>query len=351
MGARRWIALFFLLAGCALPAAVPRTNLSFRSDETLFTLFAWMNAAGYDDETPGMPMVPLRRRIREALGEHPQRSRWQQFYREHSPATGYLKTAQLTDYAFFLTPAPHFTPTIQPLWGGSYFSLFQQELYVMTRYWGLNQELQRFYREADIAQLWAQFRPHYDQLNHQVAAKVKLDMARLDTYVRLPDYIPVTVVPNLIGETYVGHTAYSQGQAFLVIHPKSDLDDYAAFVRHEYLHPQINPLVERFRSRLQAKMDQLAPLVSQSPAIRIDGYDMRSIVEESLIRAIEGVLFQPDSIEAQYRHGFILTKAFAEQLPGYMAGKERLERFVERAFASVDVSLEIHRWKRWQNAP
>jgi hypothetical protein len=78
-------------------------------NRTLFTLFALLNVAGYDEENNSQGLDAVRKRVREHLARATPdqlRQRVQAYYRQHSKAVhSYAAVALAT------SGPPHFTPT------------------------------------------------------------------------------------------------------------------------------------------------------------------------------------------------------------------------------------------------
>lgn len=334
-----------LAAGCAAPRPLPRERLTFEADNSLFTLYAYLNTAGYDAEAPGMAWHPLRQKVRDALKDLPAANRLR-YFQSQTPADPFVKVSLMTDYLFYLSPAPAFQKVRPSHWWGRGLG---DHLSYLWRYKDLDQELRHFHQEPRLAELWTEAQAVYDAWTQQLRPRAEADIRRLEEQLNLSDPIPVTVMPNFLAQHFWSHTSTVPGQAFLMIGPQPHADWDAVNIRHEFLHPQIDPLVNRHRSLIASQVAQVFPLIEDTPAIRDHHYDRETLVEESLIRAIDAVVFGRERrqtlIDRQYREGFILMPAFAEALQSFVGSGDTLESFIPRVFQAWDADRA---WEAWQ---
>lgn len=337
-----------LLLGCASPRPLSGERLRFEADESLFTLYAYLNTAGYDAEAPGMTWHPLRRKVRNFLQSFPSADH-RRYFQSQSPADPFVKVSLMTDYVFYLSPAPHFQLVRPAQWWGR---PLRDHLSYLWRYQGLDRELRRFHQAPGLSDLWNEAQDVYRTWIQQLRPRAEADIHRLETQLALTESVPVTVLPNFLAEHFWSHTSTVPGQAFLMIGPQPHAEWSRIHIRHEFLHPQIDPLVNRHRALIAPQVAQVFPLIEDTPAVRDHHYDRDTIVEESLIRAIDAVVFGQERrqalIDTQYREGFILLPAFAEAILGFVGSGNSLETLISHAFQAWDAELE---WKRWQKEP
>lgn len=327
----------------------------FDANERLFTVYAFMNAAGYDHEWRQEGMHPIRVAVREHLQaalppEFKQKIR--EFYQNHDGGfNGY------GSYALRLTDAPPFDLAI--------FDATKNDEHiaqVVNELPGLNSLLTEFHRAAGIDTLWQRYRPQIQAMNDEYrpfadrALRDIIEYCRVDSnfYSRSGGKIHFTICPQM--SHFTAFTVEIKSDVYIVHGPSSGEPGPGAFY-HEALHHVTQPLIEKHSEEIE-RLQELYP-ISQKEGVAKYG-DWSSVVDESFVRTIakilEGRYYQDTdelirkSVEDEYKLGFILCRHLYESFPAYEKSGETLETYFPKLLSDVDLEKEKQHWHRfWQN--
>lgn len=311
-----------------LPTANPWVKV--RIDEGMFTLFAALNAAGYDRENFELSYHPVRQLVRERLaGKN---------FTGQSRLRAELKfvpTYNFLVWALHYGPPPEFS-RLEPNWTDSGLPAFL--------FYGLDKDLQSFYQEMNIAALWQEVRPQYEQeaARYQEAAGQAIQAA-VD-YTRMPD-VPlkeVIVIPNLLAAHWNGNGPTVGNTAYVVVGPTEDEPD-TSLIQHEALHSIAGPLVEANMNAIDEEQGRtlFAGLKQQVPP----GYgSWESLVEEQVVRAIQCRLLGAQCFQYMLQkdetEGFLLVRGLVNKLADFEQSSSTLEEYMPQLLGTVN-QIEI----------
>lgn len=351
-----------LPAGCAShkhaasPGVVASIDkqIQVAEDPTIFTLFALLNAGGYDDENGKRGMHPVRLEIRRALEAQltaKLRDDVRAFYDKHradADTWSYAVVAKAT------TGPPDFKPTDE--WTRDLAS---------TPPFGpvadLQPMLKRFYREAGVPELYASVRPSYRDYIKAYRVVIHKEVAAALAYCRVPlDALTASgekrnplVIPNLL-DSYARASSFVLQDRFVSVEGPQEKIGYNP---HEFLHAVTNPVVygpatEEHRARLD-------PLAAEG--VKVLGDDGKPLtttaafVDENLVRALSLrylVPKRPDREQAlaavaisEWKQGYVLERFFWEQLAEFEKQGIDLRRYIPVMLANVDAEAELRRWR------
>ena len=289
-----------------------------RVDERIFTLFAALNMAGYDRENFGEGYHPARQLVRERLAgkTFSGQSRLRQelkFVGPYNFVVWALHYGDLPDFA-----------RQEETWAANGIPAFL--------FFGLDNVLRDFYREMDIASLWQEVHPQYEQeaARYQQAAGPAIQAAL--AYIRMEQATvrQVVAIPNLLDAHWSGFGPQVGDTAYVVTGPSREQPD-VGLIQHEALHSLIGPLVE-------ANLETIDPLKAKALFAALRKRVPKSygsweiIVEESVVRALDARLAGPEWEENSLRNdeqaGFLLVRPLAGVLKTYEASSETLEEFM-----------------------
>lgn len=305
-------------------------NVSVRADEGMFTLFAALNAAGYDMENFDLPYSPVRQLVRERLsgirfsGQERLRTSIQVMH-------PYALIVWRLHYGQF----PEFK-RVQSGWWDKSIPAFA--------FFGLDSQMRSFYEEMKIGDLWEEVRPMYEEeaaLYQQAggqAVQNALNYCRMQD-IQLKKFV---IIPNLLDAHWSGKGPTVGDVAYVVVGPseegKADID----LLQHEALHSIVGPLVEanltvineENRSELYKALKTHVPSSYGS---------WESIIEEQVVRAIDCRLsiqscenFGLANDEAQ---GFLLERTLVEKLKDYEQSGLSLVEYMPELLQSIN---DIH---------
>ncbi|MFO7634738.1 MAG: hypothetical protein R6W76_19465 [Caldilinea sp.] len=206
--------------------------VQLHADERLFTLFAALNAAGYDEENNEQGFSNVRQAVRDALAGEPLPSL--QRLRPYLAMCRFIHVSQCATWILQRGPAPDFARAVDG-WALQVPAL----LFV-----GFDRALANFYQEAAIAALWQAQQPAYAAEIERYRALVTPAVAEVFAYLRLtePPTEGVLVLPNLLDAYWRGYGPQLGMLSYVVMGPA--IEPNIGLIQHEAMHPILNPLVD-----------------------------------------------------------------------------------------------------------
>ena len=330
------------------PAPAPPRDTGgnqFSVSETLFSTLAAINAAGYDAgmDSPLNERFKVRTQVRDALAarEIGCLPELKAFYQEHKKGSDTAELSQYVSFALVAGDPPAFElpkdavpPDVEPLRGFS-------EL------------LARFYKEANLNDLWNRSQAAYAAAMTEYQDAVINTLFEANGYLRNPSgylgrrfqiYLDLLAAPDQI------QVRSYRDDYYVVITPTSTpvVDE----VRDAYLAYLLDPLSFKYSEVIKEKK-QLQKFAQEAPALDLAYKDDFSLlVTKCLIKAIDSRLMHggPEKRELfvndAMRQGFILTAAFADLLPAYEKQQDAFRLYYPDLVAAVDVHKEEKRLRR-----
>jgi tetratricopeptide (TPR) repeat protein len=328
----RQILIFAAIAVTSLPRLFAADN-SLDSSETLFTMLAALNAAGYNTAIDSPENSPLRKQLRDYLAQRkiPVVKDIHDFYAFKSPSI-----APYLSLALSVTGPPDFnyrdrTVDVPP-------DAAALEPFVPL--------LVRFYQEAQIAELWKRVQPAFDaeiERYHEPLSNITLFV---NSYLRSPSagymgrhfqvFIDLLAAPNQVQSRSYGNEYY------VVVTPAKEPNIFE--LRHTYLHFVIEPLASKYATEIMHNAS-LSDYVTAAPGLE-DSYknDFLLLTTESLIKAVESRLDKkPALVKEALQQGFILTPYFADALAAYEKQPVAMKLYFPEVIANLDPVKERRR--------
>ncbi|MCP5120647.1 MAG: tetratricopeptide repeat protein [bacterium] len=332
--------IFLGLLFVALAAAPVFAQGQLDGSETLFAVLAAIHAAGFDTDLDSPSNHPLRRQLAQHLASRQIGSveKLKEFYEERRLDTPTATFGQYVSYALHNQGPPDFK-----------FKLLTYQLPPdVQRLEGFERLLTLFYKEADVASLWRQAQPAFEEAigkYHQPTAQAVYE---LNGYLRNPTSgisgRRFSIVVSLLGPPNQVHTRSYDTDYYLVVTPSAEprIQD----IRYTYLHYLLDRAATRFQNKLYEKK-ALGDYALGAPHLS-DHYkiDFLLLATTSLIRAIEARLARVPAEEKQalvdqaWRRGFILTPHFAEQLPTYERQPQAMQFYFGEMVDAIDLAAE-----------
>jgi TolA-binding protein len=362
------IAAFILTAGPAFaqalqnPApAVPGGRLQDRStenqldaDETLFTVMAAINAAGYDAGANSASAHPLRAYIRQQIAgkDLPSVRALKEFYIDHKHGDASEDLAQYISFALSVGPPPDF----EFLAGTSRLPPDVRQLSELPTILSL------FYDEAGIADLWKQSQPAIEEALTLYHAPLAREILEANAYLRSETsgvlghrfqvFVDLLAAPGEIqARNYRADTFVVMTPSVAATSRRTEelAAEQIADVRHAYLHSLLDPLSVRYYQDLETKLD-LQDIAKTAPALdAMYKDDFLMLATESLIKAIEarlspGSAEKRDAMVSEALHeGFILTPAFYDGLSAYEKQDVGMRLYYPDLVKAINVKAEKQR--------
>lgn len=338
--------LAVLLVLSVVPAFPQQSENQLDSNETLFTVLAAVNAAGYDAELDSPSANPLRKQVRSYVATQKVDCLYdlQRFVNLHKQKNPSAELSQYISYALAIGPPPMFAPRYQN-------NLMPPDAAQLD---GFTPLLISFYRQANIADLWKRSQPAFDKVIGQYHEPVTNAVLAANAYARNPTngflghrfqiYIDLLGAPN-----QVQMRNYAD-DSFVVV--TSSIEPRTQDIRHAYLHYLLDPLGLKYSKELTEK-SALGEYALNSP-ILAEQYrlDFVLLATECFIKAVESRIDKNPAMALQAaKEGFVLTPAFAEILAQYYEKQEAPIRLVfPDLIAHIDLKREAKRFDNFQFA-
>ncbi len=336
--------LLFGFAACRAGAAEQHGQLD--SSQTLFTVLAAINAAGYDADLASSANHPLRMSVRKELAAKklPVMEDLRYFVRKHRRDSPAADLSQYVSYALSVKGPPDFEYRFRTI-------DLPPDVEAMQ---GFSDLMVRFYREADIEELWNRCQPAFDEVIERYHEPVTQAILQVNAYLRMPlngylgrrfqIYIDLLGAPNQI---------QLRGYAddfFVVITPS--LEPQINDIRNAYLAYVIDPTALKY-SDMIAKKRGLLDFAQNAPLSEVYKTDFLLLTSKSLIKAVDARLTrgrQQAMVDQALREGYILTPYFAEQLPLYEKQQDSLRGYFPDMIKGIDLRKEELRLEKVQFA-
>jgi hypothetical protein len=308
-------AVALLLISAAVPAfpqtarPASQTYNQLDASETLFTVLAAINAAGYDAEIDSPSNSPVRKNVREYLATQKIDSLFElkRFVRDHKQRDPSAELSQYISYALAINGPPLFEPHFLN-------NMMPPDAAQLD---GLSPLLVAFYREANIANLWKRNQAAIDDVIEQYHEPVSQAVLFANAYARNPTsgflghrfqiYVDLLGAPNQV------QTRSYADDSFVVVTASKELRTQD--IRHAYLHYLMDPLGLKYSKQLMEKA-ALGEYALNSPLLAEHfRTDFILLATECFIKAMESRMDKkPDAPLEAAKEGFVLTPAFAEIL-------------------------------------
>ena len=297
-------------------AELPQVESDMAVTKRLFSVFAFINAAGFNDGIDYYGPTPMRVRVREALaGLDPVLlQKMMDYYEDHSSDS----------------------------WGTYGLSItgegpFREDARTYSELKGTVSLLNEFYTKGNLNQLWQEVEPEYRAHMETVLPQVEEAGGVVSTYLR-QSFPPGAFyyVPNWLSQYQEGSTWSNDSEIFITLTPQTDAIGFAETSHHEFLHVALDDALEENAAAIKAK----EYLFQRVPQEIIDlGYDTWStFVEESLVRAITirmSALYEPAWQADQDEESYFLIEPFLEALKGFEASSGTFDQYLSRILQAM----------------
>ncbi len=336
---RYFLAAVCLILGTCLPAGAAEQG-QLDASETVFTVMAAINAAGYDADLDSPSNHLLRMALRRELAARKIAclEELKTFFSDHRQKNAALEYARYLSFALSVDAPPTF----------QFRAVMNEVAPDAAALQGLAPLLTRFYREADIPTLWKKSQPAIDEAIGRYHLPVTNAVTEVNGYLRSTGsylgrrfqiYVDLLGAPNQI------HIRSYAKEYFIVVTPSPEpqVND----IRHAYLHFLIDPLSIKYAEDVNKKKS-LIDFASGAPALE-DAYkeDFLLLVAECLIKAIESRLAPAGErvgmVDQALKEGYILTPFFADHLPVYEKQEIAMRLYLPDMVKLIDLKKESQR--------
>lgn len=334
----------------ALALAQPRPPQGqLDSSEALFTVLAALEAGGYDADSDSTANSPIRGQLRDFLVSKHLDSieSLKKFFAAHHQPDPEAELNQYISFALTLEGPPDFQSRVKP----------EETPPDVKKLEGLDLLLARFYREANVGELWKQARPAYYEAISAYHGGVTQALLEANAYLRNPTsgfrgrrfqiYVDLLGPPNQI------QTRSYKDDYFVVVTPSPE--PQIQEIRHAYLHYLLDPLGLRYFEQLN-HLKGLADFAQPAPALD-NSYkdDFLLLATECVIKAVESRLaHSPQERQALVNQalseGFVLTPGLADGLVVYEKQDQSLRMYYQDLVGQIDLDREDQRLAKVQFA-
>jgi tetratricopeptide (TPR) repeat protein len=343
----RIITLLTLCAVAALRATAAEQHGQLDASETLFAVMAAINAGGYDADLASPANHPLRAMIRKELAAKKLQVMLdlKYFIQKHRKADPTADLSQYISFALAVKGPPDFE---------SRFRTVDRPPDVEAMD-GFQDVMVRFYREANIEELWKRSQPAFDQVIDRYHEPVSEAILQVNGYLRnqtsgflgrrFQIYIDLLGAPNQIQVRGYADDFY----VVLTSSPEPQIED----VRNAYLGYLLDPTAIKYSDVIEKKRGLIDYVQNVGALPEIYKTDFLLLLSKSLIKAIEARLTkgrQQAMVDEALREGYILTPYFAEQLPLYEKQQQSMRIYFPDMVSAIDLKKEERRIQNVQFA-
>jgi tetratricopeptide (TPR) repeat protein len=314
------------------------------TDMRLFTAMVALNGAGFDVEL-GSQYHPVRvaaRNIAQKL-DPDLLSRLKQFYTEHKRnESDDAQFAKYVSLAVMATPPPELKlPTRD--------EVLPPDARQVKGFVDLMREV---YSKANLAAAFEAVLPQYDEEMTRLVGPIRDQMVKTDAYLRIPSggrsVRSLEILVELAAPMNSINVRSDQDNYFVILGQSTT--PHLEEIRHAYLHFQLDPLVTQNMGKV-ANGGTLLTLAKDVEGVdRTYVNDLRSMMVESLIRAIEIRMERvmaaraKDMVNSYYRSGLLLAPYFYAELEDYEAQEAGLRDVFPDMATAIHVSDEQARF-------
>lgn len=301
-------------------------KISYIYDERLFTLFAFMNYTGYNDENNKAGMHPVRVAIRNELNDMNLKLSDNKYYENKA-----VSSSQYINALRSMGDAPNFK-------------------YLNNKYphdlSDLNISLKEFYNKANIHDLYLKYKDEYDRELEEYKDNIQEPLINTIDFLKInvEDIDELFIQVNLL-DAYERGSGLGAVDAFIGqgITTGPSYEPNVLNIVHEFLHGVFNPIVDKYPNVLSIGEKNME-LIKDSTAYNKYRYtDWGSIVKESFVRAISSYFTMEDPIfhcAYETENGFIMTEyilnRFINEYDSYNGSLNEFVVMLMREFKFLD---------------
>lgn len=275
-------------------------KINIVNDERIFTAFCLLNSVNYNQENRKMGMHKIRDVIRIRLSKCYVSGFLSQICEEKHPYW-------VAYYTNMLSNPPNFKlkRDTDPRINREFLKLFSSEM-------------RKFYKSNNIGTLYKRYNKTIQQMNNSYKNKINDAIEMVHKFVHIPNNtksITFYLCPLLSYDCGFNITQHNdRSNIYILQGPKYKVSVHT--IVHEYLHNFLSPIVKNRKEYLDSKFKGMKinkNLISSYP-------NPTSIIDESLVRAVEGNIMNPENvrnkINSLHKDGFVFIKQFYNQVKG-----------------------------------
>jgi tetratricopeptide (TPR) repeat protein len=308
----------------------------------LFAVMTAIHAGGYDPEYSSLSNSALRKQILQHLAKQniASQAELKNFFKAHGQGDWAADVSQYVSFALSVESPPDFKYRFQP-------AELPPDVRPLA---GFEQLMAKFYQEADLATLWSQVQPAYNEAIASYQEPVTRAVTEANAYLRNPTsgYLGrrFQIYLDLLGPANQVHSRSYRDDYFVVVTPSAEpeIDE----IRHGYFHYLLDPLSLKYASAVY-RVRGLIDYAQGAPALDT-AYkdDISLLVTESLIKAIEARLTRGGPaaqavVNQALAEGFVVAPGLYELLAGYEKQDRSMRLYYPDMIAAIDLRKEARR--------
>lgn len=300
-----------------------KSKFNFTNDIKVFTLFAFLNHTGYDQQLRGQ-YHPVRKMVRDDLQAMNLNLLNNNYYTEKN----FLPISYINE--------------IRKMDGPPYFTMNQ---YPIDELKDLSLHLQEFYEKANIEELYMKYKPYYDEeINkfHNQSFMANM-LVKWNHFLKIHNMPSIEIQYNLLDSHGTGYTLYrkdSENTYKITLGPEQTFSNgviSASTLGIEYLHYITEPWLYNMESEIQ-KTSHMMSSIQQGNLATGEFYNRwDGIFRKSLVRGIHARVHEKsiradewDAVNYFMNEGFILTKYFYDRMAEFPTHEGDLESFINK---------------------
>lgn len=329
-------------------------RVEVREDSTIFTLFAMLNAAGYDEEHGQAGMDPVRLEVRNRLRDAVPADLLESIKPLYAASAATATPLTYTVVALTTSGPPRFAPG--PIWIDdlSHRSPYRELAWLPGM-------LRQFQRRVPIDEVYGEVRQAYARAVDTRRASVRREVAAVLAYTRVKNASELSGGGEHARSVFIPNPLLSSDRAY-----SFTLGDTLYSVEGPRTSPNYDPReliraitdpmsYDAANSSAHAEAGALYAEVENLPAIRGKFLSLPAFLDDNLVRAIAlryRAAGHPDreaAVRAEmmrdYNSGFIVERFFYDQLAEFERSSLTLREFYPRMLANLDAQAELDRWR------
>lgn len=296
----------------------------FDNDISVFTLYAFMNFTGYDEENNRLGYHKVRKMIREDL------EKMNLFLRDNN----YYTNKKVN--------CPYYRQVLTRMDGAPNFRVGQPLPNYLSELNDLGIHLKEFYEKANIEELFKKYNSYYQEELDKYSGPIYPALAKTNQFLRvnnneIPEfYFQVNLLDAYWRGYGLGNTYEHKGGKGIIIIGPSDKANLEIVV-HEYLHGIITPINNELRREIEELSFLMAKVPKNTQASSASYNNWFAVFDESLIRALDSKFLAggSDYIQNEMRDGFILVEYFDERFNEFENYEGTLKEFIRMLITDI----------------
>ncbi|MCX6745263.1 MAG: DUF4932 domain-containing protein [Candidatus Parcubacteria bacterium] len=271
-------------------------EISFQSDNRIFTLFCLLNKIGYDAEN-NLKMHALRQKVRRGL------SKSETDLNKFKVLAGKYHQSQILEAFLHFSRFPNFVQK-EKKWQ----TTLPKSIFIKT-----TPEIKKFFRTNNILKLYQNNKSSYNNII-LLSQSIKNDLRAVMTLLKIKTPIKqIILMPNFLDAYWRGYGPIINKTQYIIFGHCKTKNKFEFLIRHEFLHNLVNPL---FDPRIKKIARIVQPQIKLTDKFKKQSYQQTTTAtNEYIVRALN-IIYQEkqfhkdinELIDNEKQKGFILIE-------------------------------------------